>query len=404
MKFTFTATTKDGDTYTETLEATDRFEVYRDVRDRGDTIVSLTDESAGTFSLKKFLDGFSTIPLDEKVIFARNLAAMLDAGLPVSRALAVVERETRNARFRNAVSGVATEVKRGGTLASALEKYPRVFPPIMVSMTRAGEESGKLGESFRVVARQLERASNLTKKIRGAMIYPAIVISAMFIIAVLMFIYVVPTLAATFQSLNASLPVTTLVIIAISNFLVEDWYLALGGFIVLVGALIAAARTKQGKRAFDWFFLHVPIINNLVVETNAARTTRTLASLLSAGVEVVLSLSITRDVLENSFYKDVLTEAEAIVTKGGSFSEAFAKHPKLYPPLVPEMLAVGEETGQMATLLTETADFFEESVERQTKDLSTIIEPILMLVIGAGVGFFAVAMIGPIYSLANSIN
>ena len=158
-----------------------------------------------------------------------------------------------------------------------------------------------------------------------------------------------------------------------------------------------------GAIFFDWVVLKIPIIRTIVIEANTARTARTLASLLSAGVDMVFAIVITRDVVENSYFRRVLVDAEEIVTKGGALSEAFAKYPDIYPPLLSEMIAVGEETGKMSELLQQTAEFYEESVDRQTKDLSTVIEPLLMVVIGFAVGFFAIAILGPIYSLSNSI-
>jgi len=404
MKFKVSIIGKDGEAYQEVIEAADRFAVYRDVRARGERVAELAEEKpAGAFSLESLNNIFQSVPLDEKVVFTRNLAAMLEAGLTASRALSVMERQTKNQAFKPVIGSLIAEVKRGSNFSSALAKFPNVFSSLMISMARAGEESGKLSESLRVVGTQMERASNLTKKVRGALIYPTIVLLAMIGIAVLMLIFVVPTLTQTFKELNTDLPPTTEGIIVVSNFLTEHTLIALTLMGLVVVGFMSLARTKAGKTALDWLFLHIPVISGLVQETNAARTARTLSSLLSAGVDVLLSLSITREVLESHYYKKVLLEAEANVTKGGQMSVSFAAYPKLYPPLVSEMIAVGEETGRLSDLLKETAEFYEESVERQTKDLSTIIEPFLMIIIGAGVGFFALSMIAPIYSLSNAI-
>jgi type IV pilus assembly protein PilC len=403
MQFKVTIQGKDGETYTETMESADRFVVYRDVRDRGERVLEIAEVHASAFSWEKFSHILDSVSLDEKVVLTRNMAAMLDAGLTTSRALSVMERQTRNKRLQSVISALIADVKRGGTFSGALSKFPEVFPSLMISMARAGEESGKLAESLRVVGAQMQASSNLTKKIRGALIYPSIVLSAMVVIGILMLMFVVPTLSQTFAELGTELPPTTKAIITASNFLSQNTLLALSmmGGIVLI--FIAGLRSKQGRAVMDWVFLHIPVVSGLVMETNAARTARTLSSLLSAGVDVILSLSITRDVLENHYYKKVLLEAETTVTKGGQISAAFAEYAKLYPPLVSEMVAVGEETGRLADLLKDTAEFYEESVERQTKDLSTIVEPFLMIIIGAAVGFFALSMIAPIYSLSNAI-
>lgn len=345
----------------------------------------------------------NSVSADEKVFLVKNLAAMLDAGLTTSRALAVMERQSKNPRLKSVIGSLIAEVRRGATLSSAFEKFKEIFSPLLVSMVRAGEESGKLGESLRVVALQMDRTNALKKKIRGALMYPGIVITAMIGIGILMLIYVVPTLTATFKELNTELPATTQFVIAVSNFLTTHTILALSGIVAIVVLFIAGLRTPRGRQAVDFLMLRVPVIRNLVMEVNSARTARTLASLLSSGVDMVVSIAIARDVVQNVYYQKVLLEAERGVVKGSPLSEAFAKHPELYLPLMAEMIAVGEETGKLSELLKDTAEFYENSVDQETKDLSTIIEPFLMIVIGAAVGFFAVSMIAPIYSLSNAI-
>lgn len=402
-RFSVTAVTKDDEQYHEVVEATSRFDVYRDIRERGDRIIDIDEEGGNKWFQLGSLRLFSSVSLDDKVILTRNLGAMLDAGLTTSRALGVMERQSKNKRLKSVLGSMIAVVKGGATFSSALAKFPDVFPQLLVSMVRAGEESGKLAESLRVVSTQMERSSNLTKKIRGALIYPAIVVVAMIGIGILMLIYVVPTLTQTFNEVGAKLPPTTEFIISASNFLVNNTILALGGLVLFVVVLMALVRTPQGKVALDWLFLRIPLIKSLVQETYSARTARTLASLLSAGVDVVYSLTITREVVANAFYQKVLKDAEASVVKGGQISQTFMQHPELYPPMVAEMVAVGEETGRLSEMLKETATFYEESVEQQTKDLSTIVEPVLMVVIGGFVGFFAISMIAPIYSLSNGI-
>ena len=401
--FKVTAVTKDDEQYHEVVEAPDRFAVYRDIRTRGDRVIQLDEANKNMWAtILASINIFGSVSLDEKVNLTRNLAAMLEAGLTTSRALGVMERQTKNHKMRSVLGSLIGEVKAGGTFSSALSKFPDVFPSLMVSMVKAGEESGKLAESLRVVSNQMQSSSQLTKKIRGALIYPAIVIIAMIGIGILMLIYVVPTLSQTFAEAGAKLPASTQAIISTSNFLVNNTILALGGFVVIIALILAGIRSAQGRMALSWVFLRVPVIRGLVMETYSARTTRTLASLLSAGVDVIYSITITREVVGNVFYQRVLADAEAAVTKGKGLSETFNKHPELYPPLVAEMVAVGEETGRLADMLKQTATFYEESVEQQTKDLSTIVEPILMVLIGAFVGFFAISMISPIYSLSNS--
>lgn len=403
-KFYITAVTKDKDTYDETIEANDRFSVYREIRERGDHVVEIKEEGKESiFSLSFINNALNRVSDDEKVILARNLSAMLEAGLTTSRALAVMEKQTKNPRLKSILGSLIADVRRGTNLSAAFSKFKDVFPALLISMVRAGEESGKLSESLKVVALQMDRSSRLKKKIKGAMLYPGIVLMAMVGIGVLMLIYVVPTLTQTFQELGSELPPTTQAVISVSNFLSANPLLTLVLLVAFFLGFILALRTPRGRRIADFVMLHTPIVKNLVMETNSARTARTISSLLSAGVDVVLSIAITKDVVQNSFYQEVLSEAEKKIEKGEPLSETFQAYPNLYPPLVSEMIAVGEETGRLSPLLKEIANFYEESVEQQTKDLSTIIEPFLMLIIGSAVGFFAISMIAPIYSLSNAI-
>jgi type IV pilus assembly protein PilC len=249
----------------------------------------------------------------------------------------------------------------------------------------------------------MERIFDLKKKIRGAMLYPCIILVAIFGIGILMMIKVVPMLAQTFSEMNAQLPQSTRVVIAMSNFLVQNTI----GAVILVAAIIIGiyllVKTKVGQRVSDRMFLSMPIVGPMVREVNAARTARTLASLSNSGVDVLTSLEITQEVVQNSYFRDVLKEAHKSVGDGEPLSATFVRSESLYPPFVGEMMAVGEETGQTAEMLKRLAAYYEIEVDRKTKDMSTIIEPFLMLFIGGAVGFFAVSMISPIYQLSEHI-
>jgi len=214
---------------------------------------------------------------------------------------------------------------------------------------------------------------------------------------------VVPTLAQTFEEMDAELPGSTQAIINVSNFLVDYTLVALIGLVLLIALLFGALRTQTGSRVKDFVFLHRPLISGIVKEVNAARTARTLASLLSSGVDVITALEITADVVQNSYFKSVVVAAKEGVGKGEPLSSAFVRNEHLYPAFVGEMMAVGEETGQLTEMMKKLAVFYEDEVDRKTKDMSTIVEPFLMVFIGGAVGFFAVAMISPIYQLSENI-
>lgn len=403
-RFNYTAEKTGGEIYHGTTSARDRFELYEMVRREGGKILSLEeDASRNIISLSYWNAKIGTVPEYEKILFARNLGAMLSAGLSLARALAVIERQTKNGKLVSVVAELSSAVRRGETLNSALAKTPNVFQKLFVAMVRAGEEGGQLPQSLTVIADQMERMYVLKKKIRGAMLYPMIIVVAIIGIGAFMMVNVVPTLAQTFTEMNAELPSSTRAIIAVSNFLVQYTLIAISSVILLIGGFYGALKTEIGGRTMDYIFIHLPIIGKIVKEVNSARTARTLSSLLASGVDVITSLEITADVVQNRYFKTILMEARDNVAKGEPMSAAFVRAEKLYPPFVGEMMSVGEETGQLTDMMKKLAVFYEDEVDRKTKDMSTIIEPFLMVAIGGAVGFFAVAMISPIYQLSENI-
>lgn len=403
MRFTYKVKNKDGEILKRTATAKDKFDLYDQVRKEGFEIVEVHEEGKYRFSMARFNELFGTVKEHEKVILTRNLSAMIGAGLSLTRALTVLERQTKNQKLKTVLLGITSDIKKGNNFHTALKKFPKVFSPLFVSMVRAGEESGKLAEALELIGSQLERAYILKKKIKGALIYPSIILIAMVIIGVLMLVFVVPTLTSTFAELGADLPKSTQFIINLSAFFIEQTVLAVSIPVIFFVSLMYGLRTYKGKRMFHYFLLHIPIIGELVKEIQAARTTRTLSSLLSSGVAIVTAISITSEVLQNSYYREVLDRAQNDVQKGTPLSGAFTDNEHLYPILVGEMISVGEETGKLPEMLLRVAEFYEQEVEQKTKDMSTIVEPFLMIIIGTFVGFFALSMISPIYSLSEAI-
>ena len=405
--FTYTGEDRHGAHIQKTIDAKDRFSVYEIARKEGHVVTSVRKKNRismrSLFNLEKINYYINRITEDELIMVTRNLGSMLVAGLPLSRALSVIERQSANPRLKGVIRQIRERINKGDQFHEALATFSGTFDDLYVSMVHAGEESGGLSESLAILSQQMERASTLKKKIRGAMIYPIIVLVIMTSIGVLMMIYVMPSITDTFKSLEAELPATTIMLIAISDFLVSYTLLALSGMVGLVVGFAYLLRTPIGSRVFSWCIVRVPVIGTIVKEVNAARTARTLASLLSSGVDMLRSLAVTEDVLQNYYYKRILAEANTRVEKGQPLSEIFQEHPQWYPILVGEMIAVGEETGQISHMLEQLAIFYEGEVEHKTKDLSTIIEPMLMVVIGGAVGFFALSMIAPIYSISDSI-
>lgn len=406
-QFTYIGQDAEGAKVERTVEAEDRFAVYAVARTQGHTVTSVSEASAfslsNLFNLEKINAKLSRVKGDELVMVTRNLGSMITAGLTVSRALNVIERQSKNPKLKQVVTMMAARINKGDSFNETLREFPKVFNDLYVAMVRAGEESGNLAESLQTLAIQMDRTNTLKKKIKGAMIYPSIVMIVMVVIGILMMIFVMPKITGVFKDMDADLPATTEFLIATSDFMVNYTLLVITGMIVGLVGFIYALKTKYGIIATSWLIPKLPVIGNMAKETNAARTARTLSSLLNSGVDVLQSIEITQEVLQNVFYKQILADAAERVEKGTPLSETFVERTDLYPILVGEMILVGEETGQIAGMLGELAEFYEGEVERKTKDLSTIIEPLLMVVIGGSVGFFALALIAPIYSIGDAI-
>lgn len=408
-QYFYTAKSLKGESQTGILEAKDEYQLARILRQQDLILIKAELEEE---KLKKrprlqfggwvlpFLGGVSLV---EKMMFTRNLQVMIAAGLPLPRAMETLALQTKSKKFKEAILNVKEEITKGKSFSDSLTRFPRVFSELFQSMVRVGEESGTLEEALKVLSSQMEKQHELSSRIQGAMIYPAVIICAMIGIGILMLIMVVPQLSATFKELNIELPLTTRIVIGLADFLVKKWYLFILIVIFIAFLFWQAMKTKIGKRILDDLILKIPIISPIVRKSNAAYTARTLSSLISAGVPIVRALEITAGTLGNIQYKTALQEAGEQVRKGGKLSEALRPFENIYSIMVIQMIAVGEETGETSSILAKLADFFEEEVGNATKNLASVIEPVLMLIIGAVVGFFAVSMIQPMYSMLGTI-
>lgn len=405
MLFNYKAKSKTGEILEGIEDSSDRLTLAHDLRNRGFIPISITRKSASFMSHLSFITNlFSKVSISEQIILTKNLSGMLKAGLSLYRALSVLKKQTKNSRLNSILTSLSEDINSGGTLSSGLAKFPNVFSNLFVSMAKAGEESGNLAGALSNIGLNLEKSHALTKKIKGALIYPGIILSAMIVIGVLMFAFVVPTLAGTFKELGVVLPFSTRLLIFFGNFFSHNLILT---FVIIFSAgvgLYLLFHAKFMAKYIDYTIIRIPIIGNLAKELNTARTARTVSSLLLAGVSITRAVEITEDIVQNIYYKEVLRDAKIAIEKGAPFSEVFTRNDKLYPVMMSEMIQVGEETGKLSEMLLEIALFYETEIENKTKNLSTIIEPLLMVVIGAGVGFFAISMISPLYSILGSIN
>jgi len=407
MQFTYSAKSIDGQIKSGKQEAKDKEELAAALRSQGFFLMSVEDGSEkkrfDISALLAKLNFFQKISLVERIMFTRNLAVMIGAGLALNRALTVLKMQTTSKKFQAIIGQISDDIQAGKPFSESLNRHPNVFPDLYVSMVKIGETAGNLEEVLNNLAEQMKKDHDIVSRVKGALTYPAVILAVMLIVGYLMMTIVVPKLSAVFLELGADLPLSTKILITMSDIMKNYWYLAAGGAVVGVYLFRMFLKTSFGKRRLDELILKMPVIKNLSKQLNSARFCRTLSTLVDSGVPIVKALEILAHTMTNTLFSDSLKNAAEEIQKGKTLFNAMEKYSGLYPPLVTQMVAVGEETGSLTKVLIKLADFYEEEVNNITKNLSTIIEPVLMVIIGAAVGFFAISMITPMYNVMNNI-
>ncbi|MDP3093896.1 MAG: type II secretion system F family protein [bacterium] len=401
-KYSYIAKSQSGVTKTGFLDAKDETDLANALRQEGLFLVSFEAEipqGAGKSPLS-FKRG---VGISDKIFFIRNLRMMALAGVSLPRAINTLAQQAKSKQFKKALLEIQEEVIRGKNLSESMRAYPEIFPEIFQNMIKIGEESGTLEQVLNNLARQLEKEQDLRSKIVSALIYPAVILSAMIGIGFLMLIIVVPQLAETFAELELTLPFTTRVVIWLGTSAQKYWYMIPLGIVALVFLLRQVLKLKAGKKLFDKISLKIPVVSKLIRETSSANFARTLGSLTGSGVPLVRSLEIISGTLNNVYFKESLLKAVEETKKGVKLSESLKPYNNLYLPIVIQMIEVGEETGETSQILDQLATFLEDEVSNATKNLASVIEPLLMLVVGAAVGFFAISMIQPMYSMLEAL-
>ena len=403
-KYFYKAASLKGEHITGEETAEDEKGLAKALHEKGFVLTEAKEQGKKHFSFSIDLSSnLFGVTLVEKLMFVRNLRVMIGAGVALPKALEILSEQVKSKKFKATVLDMRDQVFQGKLLSQTMERHEEIFSELFQNMVKVGEESGTLEEVLSQLALQLEKEHELSSQIIGALLYPAVVVFAMFGIGMLMLIMVVPKLAETFKDLGVQLPITTRFVIGFGKLLSEKWFIVFPALAVLFGACIRAARAKKGKRLLDFIFLKLPLFSSMVQKANSAVTLRTLSSLIASGVPIVRALEITSHVVSNSFYQEALQDASKEVAKGAKISDSLARSKHLYPTLIIQMVQVGEETGESSQVLSKLAEFFEEEVTQVTKNLASVVEPLLMLFIGAVVGFFAVSMIQPMYSILNSV-
>ena len=405
-RYLYIAKNKQGESKKGTMEVRDEHELAGILRREGCILIKAELENQKIkrkFPFPFYFLLFGKVSSIEKTMFTRNLKVMVASGVSLPRALNILSNQSKSNKFKKVILKIKENVIKGLAFSDALANHPDIFPEVFSNMVKVGEESGTLEDVLEVLTKQMEKEHEIKSKVKGAMIYPAVILVAMIGIGTLMLILVVPKLSKLFDDLKIELPLSTKAVIAVGNFLSTHWYLIPVIIIVLIFLVRIALKTKMGKRVFDAMILRIPIIASIIKKMYAARTIRTLSSLISSGVPIVRSLEVVSRSLENIYYKEAIKKSSEKVRKGSKLSETLEPYSDIYPTLVIQMIAVGEETGETSSILAKLADFFEQEVNEATKNLSSVIEPILMLIIGVAVGFFAISMIQPMYSMMEGV-
>lgn len=368
------------------------------LRKKGLIVISIKSKEVPSI---KLLDKFlNRVSFTELVIITRQLATMISSGLVLSEAIDILEEQQTNKTLKKALEEVSQDIKGGLTLAQALGKYPHIFPKLYINLVKSGEASGKLDQVLLQMADGLEKEREFKARIKGAMIYPAVVLGMMLVVVTIMMVFVIPKLVALYEQSTIELPLPTKILIFVSNMFINFWWLGL--ILIIIGAIALNRwnKTAEGNFFLGKLILRLPIIGKVVTNVTLTNFNRTFGLLTSAGIPLLESIGIVSDLTDNPIFKKTLRDAYAGVEKGLPFSSLLTV--SVFPQIVGQMIRVGEETGKVDEIFLKLADYFESESDHLIKNLTVAIEPLVLVILGIGVGFLVISIILPIYKLTTS--
>jgi type IV pilus assembly protein PilC len=395
--FAYTARTSSGELKSATLEAASRDDAVAQLRRQRLTIVKVDEKKAAVQAGRG-----GTITLRDIVIFTRQFSTMINAGLPLVQALDILSRQSENKTLQAVVRQVVFDVESGNTVADAMRKHPKAFTDLYTNMVAAGEAGGILDTILNRLAVFMEKNEALVRKVKGAMIYPTVIMCVAAICVIVLLVKVIPTFADMFGSAGIQLPVPTQVVIGLSDFLMQQWYLMLG---LLVGGVVFLRQyytTPSGQLVIDRLLLRMPVLGDVLRKSAVSRFTRTLGTLISSGVSILDGLEITAKTSGNRVVQDAILESRASIAGGDTISGPLQKS-EVFPPMVISMIAVGEQTGGLDEMLSKIADFYDDEVDAAVSGLLALLEPIMIVFLGVVVGGMIVAMYLPIFDMVNAV-
>ena len=396
--YTYKAKDKKGKIVEDVLQAANRQEAASILK--AESLQILTIKNIET-KLSTMVSG--SISVSEKAAMCRFLATMLRAGLPISEAIEIIRKETVNKRLRKVLVDVSFQTRKGSSISMTLSKYPKDFDPVFLTIIKAGEESGTLDKAFDYLAKQLLASHEITQKVKGALVYPAVILVAMLANAVVMIAFVLPKISEVFSNLDLELPTATRMILGLGNFVGENTLLVLGIFVLLFFIAILLFLVQSTRAAIVNLISRLPVVKKLASQIDVARFSRTLSTLLASAVPILPALDVSANALSQPSLKKRAKEFSAGVAAGESLSTVLLKGKKVFPLVMVQTIRAGEKSGSLEVVLQELAEFYEREVDHSLKRLTSLLEPVLMLIIGVAVGAMVVMMIVPIYSIVGSM-
>lgn len=400
-KFSFEARAANGKDMRGEIEASNEGEARVKLRAQRlvPTRVSLSENRAAA-AAKKFKS--AAIKPKDLQILTRQLATLLSSGIPILQSIDTLAQSARTPGITTALRMIAYDISRGKRFGDSLAEHPKMFGKFYVNMVRAGEESGNLDQILQRLAVYIEKSVKITSKVKGALTYPAVIMTVAALVVAGLLIFIIPKFQALFQQLNSEMPALTVFVIGMSNALVKYWWMmALGAFVTGYSAKVYY-ETENGRRVFDTIFIDLPLFGNLIQKSAIAKFTRTLSTLLGSGVSIMESLDIAGNTVGNYVIERAIARAKYAIIEGKSLTVPLAKE-KYIPQMVTQMIAIGEQTGSLDQMLGKIADFYEDEVDVAVSSLTQLIEPIMMVVLGAIIAFIVIAMYLPIFNIAGAI-
>ncbi len=403
MTYEYKVKDREGNVHSGSIEAESQAKVAAALREKGYQPITIDEQKESLGSKEIKIPGFSDrIKYKEVAVFSRQFATMINAGLSLLRALSILADQTDSAALRKVILAVKSDVEQGTSLSQAMEKHPKAFNPLYTSMVKAGEVGGVLDDTLLRLADNLEASVALKQKIKSAMMYPIAVFVLVVLIVTAMLIFVVPMFEGLYADLGGTLPLPTRMLLAISTIITSYWWAVV---LLTIGVLVAFRQwiaTDGGRAAFDAVKLKLPIFGNLVHKSAIARFSHTLAALVKTGVPILQAMDIVSDTAGNAVVARAVQDVKASVSEGESIAAPLTSHP-VFPPMVVQMIAVGEETGALDTMLEKVGDFYDAEVDAMVEGLTSLIEPLLIVVLGATVGGMLVSLYLPMFKIIELI-